>query len=117
MPSAYLTYQEYGHDLEPECERHGITVHGVIGADGHLAAYAQMVQCGDVTRVNTILGHAERNHDRVMWLLMLRTFQFHIGTRARYGLYFTHASGHGDGLRYWKERFGMRPTRVTWGFV
>ena len=37
-------------------------------------------------------------------------------TRARFGLYYTHESGHGGGLRYFKERFGMRPARVSWLF-
>ena len=53
-----------------------------------------------------------------MWLLMLETFRWHIEQGdARFGLYYTHHSGHGPGLRYWKERFGMRPTRATWVFA
>jgi hypothetical protein len=33
---------------------------------------------------------------------------------AGYALYYTHASGHGPGLRYFKERLGFRPALVTW---
>ena len=118
MPAAYLRRQEYPHDPEPDCAHHGYTVHGVIGPDERLAGYAQIVQCGEMARLNTIIGHADRLRDRVMWLLMLEAFRWHIDRcGARFGLYYTHDSGHGDGLRYWKERFGMRPTDATWGFA
>jgi hypothetical protein len=95
--------------------RHLITVHGVVGPDGHLAGYCQMVQCGEVARVNSILGHWDHLPDRIMWLLMLEVVKWHIeNAQARYALYYTHLSGHGPGLRYWKERLGFRPAQVTW---
>lgn len=120
MPADYLKFQRYGSDEPPtlHCKRHLATVHGIVAPWGPLVAYCQIVQCGEVARVNTILGHADRLEDRVMWLLMLETFRWHIEQGdARYGLYFTHDSGHGPGLRYWKERFGMRPTKATWVFA
>ena len=77
-----------------------------------------MVQCGEVTRVNTILGHWDYLDDQVVWLLVMAGFRWHIDEcGSRYGLYYTHASGHGPGLRYFKERFGMRPTRARWVFA
>ena len=117
MPEAYMTRQEYGTDRWPaeHCRRHASTVHGVIGPDEHLAGYMQVVQCGDVVRVNTILGHADKLRDCVMWLLMLEAARWHIDEcDARWFLYYTHASGHGPGLRYFKERLGFRPARVEW---
>ena len=51
-----------------------------------------------------------------MWLLTLEMFKWHIDEcDARFGLYYTHDSGDGPGLRYWKERFGLRATKATLG--
>lgn len=115
MPAAYMERQTYSHDIPSGCVRHGSTVHGVIGPDDHLAGYMQIVQCGEVARVNTILGHADQLADRIMWLLMVEAVKWHIDEcHARFFLYYTHASGHGPGLRYFKERLGFRPHRVEW---
>jgi hypothetical protein len=117
MPADYMTPQQYGSDAwrEPNCVRHRSTVHGVIGPDDHLAGYMQVVQCGEVVRINTILGHADLLEHRIMWLLLVEAVKWHIDEcAARYFLYYTHTSGHGPGLRYFKERLGFRPHRVTW---
>ena len=109
--ASYLERQSYGSDAwpDPHCKHHLSTVHGVLDEDGTLAGYCQVVQCGEIVRVNTILGHADQLADRVMWLLTLEMFKWHIDEcDARFGLYYTHDSGDGPGLRYWKERFGMR---------
>lgn len=117
MPPAYMERQAYSHDVPSGCVRHGATVHGVIGPDG-LAGYMQVVQCGEVVRVNTLLGHAARLEDRVVWLLMMEAVKWHIDEcAARFFLYYTHASGFGPGLQYFKERLGFRPATVTWEFV
>lgn len=119
MHPAYMTRQTYSSDAwpEPHCKRHLYTVHGVTGANGRLAAYCQLVQCGEVARFNTILGHADLLKDQVVWLLVMEALKWHIDEcGASYALYYTHESGHGDGLRYFKERFGFRPAEVTWEF-
>lgn len=119
MPPDYMRHQAYGTDAptDPYCPRHLSTVHGVIGSDDKLAGYMQVVQCGEVVRVNTILGHADKLEQRIMWLLMMETVKWHIDERtASFFLYYTHASGHGPGLRYFKERLGFRPALVSWEF-
>jgi hypothetical protein len=117
MPHDYMTRQQYGSDAwpDPHCKRHLITIHGVVGPDNHLAGFMMVVQCGEVARVNTILGHADLLEQRVMWLLMVEAIKWHIDEcAASYFLYYTHASGHGPGLRYFKERLGFRPHTVQW---
>jgi hypothetical protein len=117
MPADYMTHRIYGSDAWPiiHCKRHLATVHGVIGPDDHLAGYMQVIQCGEVVRINTILGHADKLEDRLMWLLLVEAVKWHIDEcAAKYFLYYTHASGHGPGLRYFKERLGFRPHTVTW---
>ena len=116
MPPAYLERQTYTPDGIPadHCPRHLIAVHGIL-QDDRLVAYAQMVQCGEIARVNSILGHWDHLPNRVMWLLMVELAKWHIEEcGARFALYYTHLSGHGPGLRYFKERLGYRPSRVTW---
>lgn len=120
MPDAYMERQLYGSDAwpEPHCKRHLITVHGVTDTHGRLVAYAQIVQCGEVARFNTILGHWDRLKDQVVWLLVLEALKWHIDEcGAAFALYYTHDSGHGPGLRYFKERFGFRPAHVRWEFA
>jgi hypothetical protein len=119
MHPAYMMRQTYSSDVwpEPHCKRHLVTVHGVVGTDGHLAAYMQLVQCGEIVRVNTILGHWDKLKDQVVWLLVMEALKWHIDEcGASYALYYTHDSGHGPGLRYFKERFGFRPAFASWEF-
>jgi hypothetical protein len=90
----------------------------VTGADGRLVAYAQLIQCGEVARFNTILGHWDHLQDQVVWLLVMEAIKWHIDeSRAAFALYYTHHSGHGPGLRYFKERFRFAPARVEWSLT
>lgn len=117
MPLAYMQPQAYGSDAWPDehCARHLTIVHGVISDQDRLVAYAQIVQCGPVARFNTILGHAEYLDEQVVWLLVMELVKWHISEcGAGYALYYTHDSGDGDGLRYFKERFRFAPARIDW---
>lgn len=125
MPAAYLEPEAYASDPLPHeqpCPRHMDVVHGVVTSgeisnDELLVAYAHVVQCGDVARFNTILGHWDYLADRVVWLLVRRAIEWHIAIAgARFALYYAHDSG-GDGLRYFKERLGFRPAHVDWRFA
>lgn len=119
MPRAYLEREEYSADLPlAECRRHRIVVHGIVSADETLVAYCQISQCGEVARLNTILGHGDYLDDRVVWLLFREAIDWHVREcRAAFALYYSHDSGHGGGLRYFKERLGFRPARVDWRFA
>lgn len=119
MPRAYLERESYSSDLPlADCPRHRAVVHGIVSSQGRLVAYCQIVQCGEVARFNTILGHWDYLDDRVVWLLVREAIEWHrFNDEARFALYLTHESGHGDGLRYFKERFGFRPVHVEWRFA
>jgi len=118
MPRSYLERETYSSDVPSPCRRHGFTVHGVVSAQGRLVAYAQISQCGEVARFNTILGHGDYLDDRVVWLLVRDAIEWHRREAgASFALYLTHDSGDGGGLRYFKERFGFRPARVDWRFA
>lgn len=119
MPRSYLEREDYSSDWPlAECRRHATVVHGVVSDRGRLVAYCQIVQCGEVARFNTILGHWDHLDDRVVWLLVRDAIEWHRETcGASFALYLTHDSGAGGGLRYFKERFGFRPARVEWRFA
>lgn len=115
MPLAYMERFEYATDPMPDCPRHGFVVHGIIDPAGHLVAYVQVYQCGDCARLNSILGHVAHLEAGVMWLLMLEALEYHRDeSGARHGVYYTHESGHGGGLRYFKERLRFRQADVDW---
>jgi hypothetical protein len=115
MPASYLEAQDWPRDELPACPRHGDYFHGVVSGGGKLVAYLHVVQCGDSARFNTILGHADYLADGAVWLLTLRALEYHRDEcDARHGIYYTHDSGHGGGLRYFKERFRFRPAVVSW---
>jgi hypothetical protein len=113
MPDAYLEPQSFPRDEHSLCARHESVVHGVFSPGRRLVAYAQIVQCGDAARFNTILGHADYMDDGAVWLLVHRALEHHAVRGALHAVYYTHDSGHGGGLRYFKERFGFRPARVN----
>lgn len=117
MPASYMEWQPYGSDALPEdhCRRHLVAIHGVLSDEERLVAYLQMVQCGEIARINTIIGHADHLPNRVMWLLCLDALSWHANyCRAEFGLYYTHDSGSGGGLRYFKERLGFRACEPRW---
>lgn len=93
------------------CERHHVYTYGVL-RDDRLDAYLWLYRVGDLAMVSSILGHAYRLRDDIMWLLATETLreQAEIGGVAFYNL---HASGT-DGLRYFKERLGFRPMEIQW---
>lgn len=117
MPDAYMERQAYGRDEPPRCPHHGYTVHGIVDDGGKLVAYAQMMRCGQIVRVNTILGHHDYLEDRVVWLLFMEMIPWHVKRGARFALYYTHGSGVDGGLQYFKERLGFKPTEATWVFA
>jgi hypothetical protein len=94
------------------CERHGVHPYGVFDDRCHLRSYLWIYRSGELALVSQILGHGQYLRDDIMYLLwqgMLER-ELHFGG---YVVYNRHDSGT-DGLRYYKEKVGLRPTRVEW---
>lgn len=93
------------------CDRHHVYTYGVLTGD-RLVAYLWLYRCGELAMVSSILGHADHLEGDVMYLLVTETIsaQTDLGGTLFYNL---HSSGT-DGLRYFKERLGLRPTEVAW---
>jgi hypothetical protein len=93
------------------CPLHHVYTYGVLRHD-RLVAYLWLYRCGDLAMVSSILGHADRLTDDIMYLLATETIraQHEIGGTLFYNL---HSSGT-DGLRFFKERIGLTPSEVEW---
>jgi hypothetical protein len=110
MSEGYQQRSSFG-PLPRLCDEHHVYTYGVT-KDGRLWAYLWLYRSGDLAMVSSILGHAERLRDDVMYLLVTEALgdQSWFGGTAFYNL---HNSGT-DGLRYFKERLGFRPAEVEW---
>lgn len=111
MGPGYQDKPTYGSD-EMLCIRHHVATYGVLDSSDKLVAYLWLYRSGDLAMVSSILGHADHLTNNVMYLLfeeMLR-WQFMLGGTVFYNL---HNSGT-DGLRFYKERVGLKPGNVKW---
>jgi len=93
------------------CPRHYIQAFGCFAGDGTLVAYLVLYVSGDLAMVSQILGHGDHMENDVMYLLVrdvLATVPL-----PSIVFYNRHDSGT-DGLRYFKERLGFQPERVSW---
>lgn len=93
------------------CLHHHVWTYGVL-RHGHLVAYLWLYRSGELAMVSSILGHADHLADDVMYLLVSGV----IADQIQYGgtlFYNLHSSGT-DGLRYFKERIGLRAGDVRW---
>jgi hypothetical protein len=93
------------------CPLHHVYTYGVLRHD-RLVAYLWLYRCGELAMVSSILGHADRLTDDIMYLLATETIrvQHAFGGTLFYNL---HRSGT-DGLRFFKERIGLAPAEVEW---
>lgn len=110
MSASYRERQTFaGNPLV--CPHHHVYTYGVL-RKGILYAYLWLYRCGQVALVSSILGHADRLRDDVMYLLATETVrrQTDLGGVAFYNM---HNSGT-DGLRFFKERLGFQPAGVEW---
>lgn len=114
MTGGYLHHTEFSPLPHYPCARHAVRTTGVWAPDGHLVAYLVMLRQGDLALVSQILGHAAHLENEVMWLLFEHALDREIRADSDgFVVYNRHDSGT-DGLRWWKERVGLRETRVEW---
>jgi hypothetical protein len=112
MSGAYLERQVYSSLPEYPCGRHSVRTLGVF-LETTLVAYLFWYIVGDFAHASQLLGHGDHLENGVMYLLFLTA----IGEAQENGAtvfgYNLHKSGT-DGLRFFKERLGFRPTDVEW---
>jgi hypothetical protein len=93
------------------CARHKTFTYGVLRCDV-LFAYLTLHRAGDLAMVSMILGHGDHLENDVMWLLFAGVVADQAG-QGGWFYYNLHNSGM-DGLRYFKERQGFRPSDIEW---
>lgn len=112
MSEGYQQPVRFGSLGPQPCDRHGIHTYGVLQGL-RLRAYTWIYRAGELVMVSSILGHAAYLADDIMYELMRGA----LATEAQYGpgvvFYNRHDSGT-EGLRYFKEKLGLRPGRVDW---
>lgn len=95
-----------------ECGRHGIHTYGVL-RDDRLLAYLWLYRAGELALVSSILGHHHHLDDGIMFLLFAGMVDAEIEHGHGCIVYNRHDSGT-DGLRWFKERLGLRERKVAW---
>lgn len=99
-------------DSRYPCERHGVHRYGIETNEGRLVGYLWIYRAGELALVSQILGHVAYLGYGVMYLLwqeMLRRELEEPGCV----VYNRHDSGT-DGLRFYKDRVGLREHGVDW---
>lgn len=94
------------------CERHGVHPYGVFDDRCKLRAYLWIYRSGELALVSQILGHGSHLRNDVMYLLWQGMLEAELPLGG-YAVYNRHDSGT-EGLRYYKERVGLKGTRVQW---
>lgn len=111
MSEGYLEPVRFGL-MEWPCPWHGVHTYGVLQGS-RLRAYTWIYRLGELVMVSQILGHDAHLADDVMYELMRGA----LTAEAEHGpgtvFYNLHSSGT-PGLRYFKEKLGLRPGRVEW---
>lgn len=113
MTDGYRRRQEFAPLPDYPCPRHRIDEYGVLSGT-RLVAYLVMYVCGEVALVSQILGHADHEPGDVMYLLALGAFNATIERSGPVVAFYNRWDSGTDGLRYFKERLGFQPGRVTW---
>lgn len=113
MSESYTKRYEYSPLPVYPCERHQVRTYGVKSPDGELVAYLWLYVAGQLRLCSSIIGHAAHLENEIMYLLfrgMLEAEQ-----RDPDGVVMYHTWDNGtDGLRFYKERVGLRDTAIGW---
>jgi hypothetical protein len=114
MSESYRERYEYAPLPVYPCERHQVRTYGVKDPDGTLVAYLWLYVCGQLRLCSTIIGHAAHLENEVMYLLFRGMLQTE-SMRDPDAVVVYHRWDNGtDGLRFYKERVGLRDTPIGW---
>ncbi len=111
MTAGYHELQTYD-DPQMMCPLHHVYTYGILDKHDHLRAYLWLYRSGQLAMVSSILGHAEHLENGIMYRLFLKMLanQSKFGGTVFYNLW---NSGQ-EGLRFFKERVGLREGNVEW---
>jgi hypothetical protein len=113
MADGYLERRDRGQLPEFPCDLHNTRTYGVLTGGGwDLVAYMTLHRSNELAMVSMILGHGDHLADEVMYLLWAGMIE----DQASYPgvLYYNRWDSGQDGLRFYKERVGLREGDVSW---
>jgi hypothetical protein len=114
MSESYLKRYEYSPLPTYPCERHQVRTYGVKDPDGRLVAYLWLYIAGQLRLCSSIIGHAAHLENNIMYLLFRGMLERELA-RDPDGVVMYHRWDNGtDGLRFYKERVGLRETEIGW---
>lgn len=114
MSESYTKRYEYSPLPDYPCERHQVRTYGVKAPDGKLVAYLWLYVAGQLRLCSSIIGHAAHLENEVMYLLFRGMLETET-ERDPDGVVVYHTWDNGkDGLRFYKERVGLRDTPIGW---
>jgi hypothetical protein len=97
---------------EIACRLHHAIMYGILQR-GRLVGYASIYRCGDLVHVSQFLGHAAHLTDSIMYKLIAEIIREQRKNGPGFLFYNRHDSGT-PGLRWMKERVGLRSEDVAW---
>lgn len=114
MSESYTKRYEYAPLPVYPCERHQVRTYGVKSPTGELVAYLWLYVAGQLRLCSSIIGHAAHLENEVMYLLFRGMVEAE-HERDPDGVVMYHRWDNGtEGLRFYKERVGLRETEVEW---
>jgi hypothetical protein len=114
MSESYTKHYEYSPLPAYPCERHQVRTYGVKSPEGRLVAYLWLYVSGQLRLCSSIIGHAGHLENEVMYLLFRGMLEAEV-ERDEDGVVVYHTWDNGtDGLRFYKERVGLRDTPIEW---
>lgn len=114
MSESYTRRYEYSPLPNYPCERHQVRTYGVFSPGNELVAYLWLYVAAQLRLCSTIIGHAAHLGNEVMYLLFRGMLEAE-SERDPDGFVMYHRWDNGtDGLRFYKERVGLRETAVAW---
>jgi hypothetical protein len=114
MSESYTKRYEYSPLPVYPCERHQVRTYGVKAPTGELVAYLWLYVAGQLRLCSSIIGHAAHLENEIMYLLFRGMLEAE-HERDPDGVVMYHRWDNGtDGLRFYKERVGLRETEVAW---
>jgi hypothetical protein len=124
MDDSYRNYRAATTPMpEVTCRLHHALFYGVFSSEefavlygdqvGAMVGYASIYRCGDLVHVSQFLGHADFLDDGIMYFLLAEIMREQRNNGPGFLFYNRHDSGT-DGLRFFKERIGLRAEDVAW---
>lgn len=114
MSESYRKPYQYAPLPKYPCERHQVRTYGVMSPEDRMVAYLWLYVAGQLRLCSSIIGHAAHLENEIMYLLF-RGMLAAESERDQDGIVAYHRWDNGtDGLRFYKERVGLRDTQIEW---